>query len=258
MPSARQATVVLLAVALAACGGGATTGAPVPTPPATSSTSASVTSGAPVTSAAETAPLLDAALTRHLLRWIALRPKDGASARMSFKVKPAKGGEDLEGHPTFDLCGRRFNSEKDRIARYRVDALTEDGGATGGGDEVVAYDSEAAAIVALDELRSIVRRCTLNTTLRDGLYPGDLQYLEVEQRKLDLPAEDNISLRLTVQRAGLDHPSRVQIIVQRHEAVLDVLFSRSPRKFTAEQVANHAILAAEIGRRLVNPAGSAG
>ena len=123
---------------------------------------------------------------------------------------------------------------------------------------MVAYDSEAAAIVALDELRSIVRRCTLNTTLRDGLYPGDLQYLEVEQRKLDLPAEDNISLRLTVQRAGLDHPSRVQIIVQRHEAVLDVLFSRSPRKFTAEQVANHAILAAEIGRRLVNPAGSAG
>jgi hypothetical protein len=257
MPSARLHAFALLAIALAACGGGTPEAAPVtasPTPGTSLTTNGTVTTSPPAVDA-EAASVLDDALTRRLLRWVALRPKDGASARMSFKVKPAEDGDELEGHPTFDLCGRRFNSEKDRVARYRVDALTEDGGATGGGDEVVAYDSEASAIVALDELRSVVRRCTLDTDLRDGLYGGGLQYRDVEQRKLDLPAEDNVYVLLTVQRAGLDHLSRVQLIVQRHGAVLDVLVSRSPRKFTREQVANHAVLARKIGARLVDPAG---
>jgi hypothetical protein len=185
-----------------------------------------------------------------------LRAKDGTAVGATFKVKPAQHGDEVEGRPTFDLCGRRFNSEKDRVARYRVNALTGGGAATGGGDEVVAYSSEAAAVVALQELRSVVRRCTLEVALRDGLYAEELRYQAVEQKKLKLPASDNVSVLLTVQRAGVDHVSCVLMIVQRHGAVLDILFGRAPSKFEPEQVDNLVELAGRTGRRLVNPAGA--
>jgi|tagenome__1003787_1003787.scaffolds.fasta_scaffold20491593_1 hypothetical protein len=68
------------------------------------------------------------------------------------------GGRDVSGEVTLDLCGYRFRSEKQRVARLQLSWISNTGGPPFLSNEVVAYKPGGAAR-ALTELRHAVATC---------------------------------------------------------------------------------------------------
>jgi hypothetical protein len=101
---------------------------------------------------------------------VGLTPNDVAPPEA---VLPTTHGDQVFGQTTLDECGHDFGvSEGHRVARRQVAvAVPEDHVSLG--NEVVAYDSAAAARHALHELEGAVEHCSPNTVQGNSLM-GDV------------------------------------------------------------------------------------
>ena len=240
MPAARPLAAALLAAMLAACGSAGTAG---PTTSSSTVATPSTTTAAP-----------DPARAGRLVASIALTDRD---LLKGYRVRPIEHGDEVQGQVTFDVCGHRFASETHRIARYQTDIVSGTGEAVGGSNEVVAYDSEAAAAAAVEEFRAAVRNCPKNTELPAGAGGSrPLRYLATSVRsEPGLPAKDNVVAVLTVQRTGSSAKIFTLVLLQRHGAVLDNLYINQPEPVTDADERTAVGVATPTGKRLVQLAG---
>jgi hypothetical protein len=247
--SVRTAGVLTVAVALtlAACGSS-------PGPAASSTTTTTATApSATTTSSAAPSPTADPASARRLVTEIALRDAD---LLKGYRVQTIEHGDEVAGQVTFDLCGHEFASEAHRTARHQGGIVSGSGESQGASNEVVAYDSEAAAKAALAEFRDAVRACPKNREVPAGIRGGaPRRYLAATVRtEAALPAKDNALAVLTLRKANGSKLYQL-LIVQRQGAVLDNLYVSQPERVIASDEQTAVGVAAKTGRRLVQLAG---
>jgi hypothetical protein len=89
-----------------------------------------------------------------VLRQVVLRP---AQVGPGYALKVFKGGDEVKGQVTLDLCGFRFPSESRRTGRFQV-AYVRRGSDLAASNEVVSYRVGGAAL-AMREVEAAVRSC---------------------------------------------------------------------------------------------------
>jgi len=232
--AATASTALLLAFALAACSssGAQPAAAPASTTPAASSTPTPSVSPA------------------QLVQQVGMSDSDLANG---YTVKLIPGGDQVAGQVTLDYCAGHFSSEAHRLARRQVEVLTAAGAPIGVSNEVVAYDTPQAALLALAQLRTAVTHCP-KTTYVAGTVAGEpaLRY-DVSQLSGSsaLPAKDNAIATSGVSAKGQKGELYNIEVFQVHGSVLDGVYASSDTKPTADDTAAVLHLAELTGQRLL-------
>jgi hypothetical protein len=243
-PSSRLARIVraavmatCLAVIVAAVGGwawnrsvvqpaGSTTAGAVPTAARTAAPT-SASSGR-VARAGGAAPSASSAAPQQ----VDVSPYVLTAAQVSpLKIKLIAGGSGLQ-QPTLDNCGFRFATESRRVARRQVELFTPTGASTGVSQEVVAYDSDAAAAAALAEWQTSVATCRPGTVARTAVSTqGDGVSVrwesEATQRIAGWPIAANTMTRVRMSPASGPMAGRTVygiIILQQQGRTLDAIY----------------------------------
>jgi hypothetical protein len=237
--SVRRATrassaLALLVLSLSVTGCGSSGEAPVATPGATGTTAkAAVKKPAPA----------------KLVKQVTLRNSD---FKPGLKVKLSPGGDKVAGQITLNNCGDTFSTESHRVARRQIDLVSAKGEESGISNEVVAYDRPEQAAKALKQYRKSVVGCRKNV-YHKSKQPGvpELRYqANTLTRASGLPVKDTALVRQTVLAKGYDRPLHLVLFLQRHDAVLNVVYLQSVAKPTDAEVANLHTLAVITGKRL--------
>ena len=121
-----------------------------------------------------------------------------------YAVKLESGGAKVAGQVTLDNCGYPFTTEAHRVARRQVMVMSPAGQETGLENEVVAYDSEAQAKLALAQWRLSMKSCHVGVawTPRDPGTPK-LTYTHFAHQKLSgMPVPDNDLATFTAKAQG--------------------------------------------------------
>ncbi len=134
------------------------------------------------------------------------------------------GGDEVSGQVTMDNCGYDFTMEAHRVARRQTNILTPS--APRMSNEVVAYDSSAHAIQALNQLRVSVRNCKPGTIADSGV--ADVPALRYDTAKLlgagGLPNGDSAVISEQVTAVGSDQTVFFLQIWQRRGTVLSAVY----------------------------------
>jgi hypothetical protein len=96
------------------------------------------------------------ATEQALLRSISLR---GADLGGGYGVQMISGGNEVTGQPTLDLCNQRFASERLRVARLQMSAVTPSGQPSFLSTEAVIYTSAGATAEAFREFQHVATHC---------------------------------------------------------------------------------------------------
>jgi len=139
------------------------------------------------------------------------------------RVQLLDGGDQVTGQVTMDLCGFRFASEANRVARRQVVVVGPDD-QTPASNEVVAYDTPAHAAQALNEWRHAARTCP-RTWRTDPVADAPPARWTVTLRTAPtLPVPDNAYTAAEVTLRDTTWHYYLLAILQRHTAVLDAVY----------------------------------
>jgi hypothetical protein len=167
-------------------------------------------------------------------------------------VRLMDGGDQVDGQVTLDNCGFDFTTEAHRLARRQVLVLAANGRKTGQSNEVVAYDSQGQAALALSQFRASVTRCPKHA-FEASTVAGvpDLRY-DVSKIATDaaLPVKDNVVATIEVTPKGSNQHLYGVLIFQLRGTVLDGVYLLSDTKPTPRALAALRALATRTGRKL--------
>lgn len=221
--------VVLLTVAVAACGSSSSPAASPGTPRSTSPVAVALSPTAVV----ERVALVESDFT------------DGSTVAL------INGGDQVAGQITLDNCGSLFTTEAHRVARRQIDIRAVKGKQPSFfSNEVVAYDTPEQAAKALAEVRASVTHCP-----KDVFVPSTVQGVPPQRYDVSRlstlsnpPVQDSAVETLTLSAEGTTRQVHAVIIYQRRGTVLDILYLNSLKKLSASKVAAARSLAQITGK----------
>ena len=183
-----------------------------------------------------------------LVHRVTLRPADFPPRT---KVKLFSGGDQVAGQVTLDFCGFDFTSEANRLARRQVVIKFPHAGKVGYSNEVVAYDTEAHAAAALEEVRASVTTCPpyrfMNSTMA-----GEPDQRTVARLRTDpnLRVADNTVVTADITPRGSHRSIRFTLFFQRQGTILSSVYMATPAKPSKEQREMARYMAQTTGFRL--------
>ena len=185
-----------------------------------------------------------------LVKQVVLRPAD-FPPRTKVKLYPA--GDQVAGQVTLDFCGFHFTSEANRLARRQVAVLFPKAGKVSYSNEVVAYDTDAHAAAALQELRQSVTTCPpyrfMGSTVK-GVPPIRTVAHQVTDPNLRVADNTVVTAKLTARGKHHDRSMRAVMYVQRQGAILSAIYFATPGKPSKEQKDMARYMAQTTGFRL--------
>jgi hypothetical protein len=198
---------------------------------------------APAPTATSTASAPDVAVEQVMIR-VSDLPEGGG-------VVLIPGGDQVAGQVTLDECDYPFTTEAMRVARRQVGVTYPGEGAASYSNEVVAYDTEAHAELALKEWRTAVRECP-EDEFRDSAVDGvpAVRTKLLEFHSLDsLPIRNNtVARQLVTARRG--RSLYLAVVYQQHGELLDANYLSTTVVPTEAQIARLTEQAHATGRRL--------
>lgn len=183
-----------------------------------------------------------------LVNRVALRPADLPPGT---KVKLLSGGDQVAGQVTLDFCGFDFTSEANRVARRQVVIKFPHAGKVGYSNEVVAYDNDAHAAAALDEVRSSVTACPSHRFMNSTV-AGQPDQRSVARLRTDpnLRMADNTVVTADITPRGSHRSIRFTMFFQRQGTVLSAVYMATPEKPSKQQQHLARYMAQKAGFRL--------
>ena len=183
-----------------------------------------------------------------LVNRVALNPTDFPPRT---KVKLYKGGDQVAGQVTLDFCGFDFRSEANRVARRQVGILFPHAWKVLYSNEVVAYDSDAHAAAALEEVRSSVKACP-SSRFMDSTVAGAPDDRTVARLRTDpnLRVADNTIVTAAFTPRGSRRSCHQVMYYQRQGAVLSAVYFATPGKPSKQQKHMARYMAQKTGFRL--------
>ncbi len=184
-------------------------------------------------------PVVHTVPPQQLVRQVAFTDAD---LKGGLRTSMPKGGDQVKGQVTFDLCGYRYKSEAHRVARRQVLVLDAERRFTGMSNEVVVYDSVASATRALTELRTALAHCP-HTYVRDAVAPHpQVLYSAVKSRsftsaQVPHPGETFDEFLYATDTVHVKAPATTfyeSATVIRRGTLVDVVWFVSPAPYTAE------------------------
>jgi hypothetical protein len=167
------------------------------------------------------------------------------------KVQLYDGGDQVAGQVTLDFCGFDFTSEANRVARRQVGIRFPKAGKVSYSNEVVAYDSDAHAAAALQELRSSVATCPpyrfMGSTVA-GVPAIRTVAHQVTDKNLRVADNTVVTAELTAR--GSRRSIRTTMFFQRQGTVLSAVYFATPGKPSKEQKEMARYMAQTTGFRL--------
>jgi hypothetical protein len=183
-----------------------------------------------------------------LVNRVALNPTDFPPRT---KVKLYEGGDQVAGQVTLDFCGFDFRSEANRVARRQVGILFPHAGKVLYSNEVVAYDSDAHAAAALEEVRASVKACRSSRSMGSTV-AGVPDGRTVARQRTDrnLRVADNTVVTAAFTPRGSQRSFRQVMYYQRQGAVLSAVYFATPGKPSKQQKHMARYMAQKTGFRL--------
>jgi hypothetical protein len=174
----------------------------------------------------------------------------GTDLRAGYSIKLMTDGDQVAGQVTLDNCGYDFTTESHRVARRQYD-IYAGGAGTGLSNELVAYDSAAAAAKAISQWHTAAAHCphkAVQSTVA-GIPPMVEKISHNELNAADLPVRHNAATTMSATIKGHGTFYNVSIL-QVEGRFLDSIYLTSDRPITASESATAAAFAVITGRRL--------
>jgi hypothetical protein len=169
------------------------------------------------------------------------------------KVKLYDAGDQVAGQVTLDFCGFDFTSEANRLARRQVAVLFPKAGKVSYSNEVVAYDTDAHAAAALQELRTSVATCPpyrfMGSAVK-GVPAIRTAAHQVTDKNLRVADNTVVTATLTARGAHRNRNVRMVLYFQRQGAILSAIYFATPGKPSKEQKDMARYMAQTTGFRL--------
>jgi hypothetical protein len=183
-----------------------------------------------------------------LVHRVTLRPADFPPRT---KIRLYDGGDQVAGEVTLDFCGFDFTSEANRLVRRQVAVLFPKAGKVSYSNEVVAYDTDAHAAAALQELRSAVTTCPpyrfMGSTVA-GVPAIRTVAHQVTDKNLRVADNTVVTAKLTARSS---HRSmRTVMYFQRQGTILSAIYFATPGKPSKGQKDMARYMAQTTGFRL--------
>ena len=183
-----------------------------------------------------------------LVHRVTLRPADFPPRT---KIRLYDGGDQVTGEVTLDFCGFDFTSEANRLVRRQVAVLFPKAGKVSYSNEVVAYDTEAHAAAALQELRTAVTTCPpyrfMGSTVA-GVPAIRTVAHQVTDKNMRVADNTVVTAKLTARSS---HRSlRQTLYFQRQGTILSAIYLSTPGKPSKEQKEMARYMAQTTGFRL--------
>jgi hypothetical protein len=183
-----------------------------------------------------------------LVHRVTLRPADFPPKT---KVKLFSGGDQVAGQVTLDFCGFDFTSEANRVARRQVVIMLPHAGKVAYSNEVVAYDNDAHAAAALEEVRSSVTTCPPHRFMNSTV-AGQPDQRTVARLRTgpNLRVADNTVVTAEIAPRGSHRSIRLTMFFQRQGTVLSAVYMATPGKPSKQQKDMARYMAQTTGFRL--------
>ena len=202
------------------------------------------------TASAGAVQLASAPTPAELVKQVSLRPAD-FPPRTKIRLYPA--GDQVAGQVTLDFCGFHFTSDANRLVRRQVSVLFPKAGKVAYSNEVVAYDTDAHAAAALQELRNSVTTCPPYRFMRSnvkGVPPIRTVARQVTDKNLRVADNTVVTAKLTARVGHHNRSMRTVLYFQRQGAILSAIYFTTPGKPSKEQADMARFMAQTTGFRL--------
>jgi hypothetical protein len=159
--------------------------------------------------------------------------------------------------PSLEMCGYKFSTEADRIARERTYVYTQAHLApTGVSSEAVAYKTIADAQLAMNQFRDALLSCKKgsvhpSTLLSDTSMPLSFEVLNKDTKDTQFPLTDNVGAYVTVTDQAGKSTAFLFIYQRFQNAIVGIVTSRVNTKTVPTDAITLALSTAQlVGARM--------
>jgi hypothetical protein len=184
-----------------------------------------------------------------ILEKMALKTSDFQSGNT---MELIDGGDEVDGEVTLDNCGFTFTTEADRVARRQYALFDSDDDAVGLSNELVAYDTPAAAAKALAEWHTAAATCPAGVVHTQDEPDATFKVSRNDLGAAGLPVSTN---GVTIESVNIKTETDYEaVILQLDGRFLDIVYLDQDDALTPADVTSVLAIASVTGQRMVTNA----